>query len=368
MKIVHLSSVHPAGDTRIFEKECQSLVQAGYQVSLIAKAAHDSVINGVKVCAIPESTNRLQRMSYIAMSVYKKALIEKGDIYHFHDPELIPVGLLLRLAGKKVIYDVHEDLPRQLLSKPWIPKWARFPISYIISMIEAITARLFLSAIIAATPTIARRFPVYKTATVRNYPKLDEFSCSESASYAKRPLNIVYVGGITRIRGVIENINAFEYVNHKNARLLLAGRFEDAELESQCRQLSGWKAVDYKGWLGRTELAHMLANSRIGLVLLHPIINYLDAYPVKLFEYMATGIPVIASDFPLWRKIVESSQCGFLVDPMKPKEIAKAIDWLLENQDEAEQMGKNGRNAVMGQYNWACEEGQLLELYRGLSN
>jgi len=367
MKVAHLTSVHPQHDIRIFHKQCKSLAAYGYDVYLIVKSEKDEVQDGIGILSIKERNNRLQRVFGSSREVYSRALASGAGIFHFHDPELIPVGILLALGGKKVVYDVHEDLPRQILSKPWIWFSVRYPVSWMASFAEWLGARWFFSAVVAATPTIAKRFPKKGTVTVQNFPILGELGPTSSTNYRERPENVVYVGGISRVRGVVENIRAFEFLKHKQCRFQLAGTFMENDLESKCRRLAGWRAVDYHGFLSRMGVSDLLKRARVGLVLLHPTMAYLDSLPIKLFEYMAAGIPVIASDFPLWREIIEGAGCGLLVDPMKSEEIAKAIDWILDNQGEAEEMGKNGRSAVVEQYNWANEEKKLIKLYEELA-
>ena len=366
MKVCHLTSVHPVQDVRILYKECVSLAKAGNDVSLIVKSEKDRILEGVKIIAIREEGNRLKRTIFTALEVFKKALVTKADIYHFHDPELIPVGIILRIIGKKVIYDIHEDLPRQILNKTWIHPWLRSIISKISALLEWVSSRLFFSRIVSATPKIAERFPKDTTIVIQNYPVITEL-VSNNNDYRERPYNIVYIGGIARIRGTLENITALEYVQNNECQIILAGKFESSEFEKQCRSLRAWNRVDFRGWQNRDQIKIILDNSRIGLVLLHPTINYLDAYPVKLFEYMAAGIPVIASDFPLWRKIVEDAQCGLLVNPLQPNNIAKKIDWLLENECAAQEMGLNGQKAIIEKYNWSIEEKKLNELYSSLN-
>jgi glycosyltransferase involved in cell wall biosynthesis len=117
------------------------------------------------------------------------------------------------------------------------------------------------------------------------------------------------------------------------------------------------------GVLDRRGVAEVLGRSVAGLVTLHPLVNYLDALPIKMFEYMSAGIPVIASDFVLWREIVQDGGCGLCVDPLKPNEIANAIDYLVTHPDEARRLGQNGRRAVVERYNWTVEEGKLLAFY-----
>ncbi|WP_347241446.1 glycosyltransferase family 4 protein [Thermus sp.] len=362
-RVLHLSTVHPVLDTRIFHKEAQSLAQAGYEVVLVAQG-QPKESEGIRIHGLPTPKNRFSRMFGTTFKALSLAVRERADIYHFHDPELIPVGLLLRLMGKKVIYDVHEDLPRQILSKYWIPSVLRGVVAKAAELMEWVAGR-FMNGIVAATPAIAERFPPHKTVVVQNFPLLSEFPHAGEIPYSERPMQVVYVGGISAIRGVIEIVKAMEHLPPRlGARLFLAGRFDPPELESRLQEMPGWHRTVFMGWLSRKEIRTLLARSRVGLVILHPTLNYVAGQPVKLFEYMAAGIPVVASNFPLWREIVEGEQCGLTVDPLNPKEIAKAIQWLLEHPQEAEEMGKRGRKAVLERFNWEQEAEKLLAFYR----
>lgn len=368
MKIVHITTVHSPLDIRIYHKQCKSLANNGYEVSLIAPASTSiDTVDNVELISIAVESSRLKRMFQSTLIAFNKALYLNAKIYHFHDPELIPIGILLRLMGKKVIYDVHEDLPRQLISKEWINAWLRYPLSLLVELMEWISSRLFFSAIVTVTPTIAARFPSSKTVLIQNFPKLNELKANTEILWSERSDQVIYVGGIEPVRGAIECITAFELLKNSLCEFVLAGLFVSQELEDQCRTQKGWNNVVYKGWLSREDVRDMLGQVKAGLVLFYPIPNHLDAQPNKLFEYMSAGIPIIASDFPLWRKIVESTNCGLLVNPLKPKDIAKAIDWLLDHPKDAEEMGRNGRKAVEEKYNWTCEEKKLLDLYQRLS-
>ena len=364
-KVVHLTSVHPPFDVRIFHKECVSLVRVCQDVVLVAPHERDEIRDGVRIKAVAklDSKGRVHRMTCTVWRVCRAALEERARVYHFHDPELIPVGLWLRLRGAHVIYDVHEDLPCQILSKYWVPKPLRGILAKGAEMAEGVASR-FLDAIVAAEPTIAARFPNKKTVLVQNFPISNELVSVEGLPYVSRPPWIVYVGGITVIRGVFEMVKAMEVVAEEfSPRLVLAGSFSPAALEEEVRRLRGWRRVEFLGWQSRQQVAHLLGRARAGLVLLHPTRKYSQAQPVKLFEYMSTCLPVIASDLPLLREIVNGTGCGLLVDPLDPQAIAEAIEYMLTHPEEAATMGRRGREAVESHYDWSFEEKKLLALY-----
>ena len=311
--------------------------------------------------------NRLARMTFGAWRMWRAVHRAEPEVAHFHDPELIPVGLALRLSGIKVIYDVHEDVPKQILGKFYLPILLRKPVAWAMEAVEWIAARCF-DAVVPATPRIAERFPSDKTVVVQNFPILGELVAQDPVPYIKRPFHFAYVGGITRARGVLEMVEAVGQVRGETVTLCLAGVFSPAHLQVETENLPGWERVNFHGWADRRQVANLFSSVRAGLVVLHPTKRYPDAYPVKMFEYMAAGLPVIASDFPLWREIVEGAGCGLLVDPLDPDAIAGAMQWILDHPAEAEAMGKRGRKAVEEKYNWEREAKKLIALYEGLLN
>lgn len=340
-----------------------------YEVTLVAPNNKNEIIERIHMKSIAKPSNRFVRVTRTMCEVYHTALREEARVYHFHDPELILIGVLLKMHGKKVIYDVHEDLPKQIMSKDWIPKFLRKVIGLLATLMEHIGSSMF-DVIIAATPTIAKRFPRRKTITVLNYPLVNELVCTEARPYTERDNIIAYVGGITEIRGAKEMIEAMAFLtSFYEVRLVLAGVISPPGLEEKLKIALAHEYVDFIGYQSREGVRYLLSQARVGLVALHPTTNHLAGYPVKLFEYMAAGIPVVASDFPTCREIVEGEKCGLLVDPLDPKEIADAIRYLLDNPEEAEAMGRRGRQAVLAQYNWENEEPKLLAVYeRLLSN
>jgi len=365
-KICHLTSVHPARDARIFHKEAKTLAGAGYDTSLIA--VHDSgeILDKIKILPLPTHSNRIDRMTKTVFMSLKLTLREKADIYHFHDPELIPVGILLKLyTGKKVIYDVHEDYAKQSLSKHYLPKITRKGIALSIKILEYLSS-LFFDAVVTATNDILKNYSYHRRAVcVRNFPVTSAFSPVKNKN--SDVFKIIYVGGLSRERGITEIVSALDYVNQSvDIELKLYGKFSPESYEAEVKSLKGFQKTTYSGWMDYDNVPELLAKADVGIVCLHPISNYLTALPVKLFEYMAAGLPVIASNFPVLKEIVEENNCGICVDPLNPAQIAKAVAYMVTHENERIRMGENGRRAVMEKYNWENESKKLLGLYEDL--
>src|SRR4029077_934626 len=367
-KIVHLTSVHPAFDVRVFHKECKSLARSGKHVVLIVPHRRDEVVDSVEVKGMQTGGGRFVRMTRTAWSLYREALRQNGDVYHFHDPELIPLGLLLAAYGKTVVYDIHEDVPADILHKDYIPRQLRWPLMWFVRKLEDAACRRF-SGLVAATPTIAERFyPINaNTVVVHNYPVVDEVAPKEDLPWNERPPAVAYIGSISERRGIREILRALALLSAASpAQLMVAGPFSPNGPLTELQLLPGWARVQYLGVLNRPSVANLLSRVRLGLLVLQSEPNFVNAMPIKLFEYMAAGIPVVASDFPLWRQIIGEAGCGLLVDPQDPPAIARAIEYLLSHDAEAEVMGRRGRKAACELYNWNSEERVLLKFYSEL--
>lgn len=366
--ICHLASNHEGLDTRIALKECVSLTAAGYDTHLVITASAADVArasaSGFTVHALPDAPGRLTRMLGHTWRCYRTARGVHATIYHFHDPELIFCGMWLRLRGRRVIYDVHEDYPRDILDKYWLPSWIRRLVSGAVSALEYVAARWFFG-IVAATPLIAERFRRITPATVNinNYPWPQELVPAET-SLPRKP-QVCYVGNITRIRGLLAIVDALAYV--PEITFALCGSFSEPGFEAELSARPGWSQVRFLGKVDRARARQVMAESIAGVVTFLPVRSHLDAQPNKLFEYMSAELPVIASDFPLWREIVADTGAGLCIDPESPEAIAEAIRTLLDDPAAARRMGEAGRKAVLSTYNWPSEAEKLKRFYQGFA-
>ncbi len=365
-RIAHLTSVHVRHDTRIFWKQCRSLQTAGYEVHLIvADGKGDEVYHDVQIHDVGQSRTFVDRVRNSVRRVADKACELQVQVCQLHDPELLQVTGRLAKSGSHVVFDAHEDFPVQLLGKAYLPGITKRLASKFAAWYEQRRCRT-LSAIITATETIAKKFQQYhgRVVNVRNYPLLSEFEFQVSRPTRDEPL-VTYVGDITRIRGVLEMVQALPLA--PGVRMNLAGRCPHAKFFAELESHPGWKQVNWLGFITRAEIEQVFARSVAGLVTLHPTISYVDALPVKMFEYMAAGLPVIASNFPILREIVESANCGYCVDPLDPNAIAQAIRALQHDPGLVQQMGARGQAAVRSTYNWSLELPKLLSLYQELT-
>lgn len=360
-KICHLTSVHNRYDVRIFWKECVSLQKEGFDLCLIvADNLGDEIKEGIKIYDVSKEKDRISRILNTPKKIRKKALEINADIYHFHDPELIPVGLNLIKKGKKVVYDVHEDVPRQLLSKPYLNKLIKPVISKSFEIFENRAAKKF-SLIITATDFINERFLKLNknSVSVKNYPIVNELN--NETNYFLKPNKICYIGSISEVRGIKEIVKAMQFID---SEMNLAGNFNTNTLRNEVIKIQAWEKIIEHGFVGREQTAKILEESRVGIVTLYPTINYKDALPVKMFEYMMAGIPFVASNIELWEKIAEENNCGLIANPYKPEDIAEKINFLLQNPEKAKEMGENGKNAVLKKYNWDIEKEILIQSYK----
>lgn len=359
------SSVHPFDDSRVLHKEAISLAKAGYQVELHAVADFDyREEQGVQIFGI-QRRNRWKRL-YSGYELYQRALKSDADIYHFHDPELLPWGVLIhRKTGRPVIYDIHEDLPKQIYTKPWIPGVLRGFVSKVVKIVEKGLAKR-LSAVVTVVESIAEQFKekrVKRVEVIKNYPLMVP-NLDRQEDGVNR---IIYVGGISYLRGYKEMIQMMDYIPETcKAELHLIGPLQFIKEEDRNMEELKKKRIYLHGRIPFTEVQKWYTKAKVGLVCLHPIENYQHALPIKLFEYMSMGLPQIVTNIPLWKEIIDDSQSGFVVDAYNPKEIAEKVTKILQDQQLFEKLSAQSRKAYEEKYNWQTEEKVLVQLYQDL--
>ncbi len=369
LKVCHITSAHNRYDVRIFEKECKSLANNGYDVTLIVNDSDDDeIIDNIKIISTKyKYKNRIERILYSRKFILKKAIDAEADIYHFHDPELLPLGNRLKRIGKKVIFDSHENYTMQIKEKGYIPKILRRLISKLYKIYETYSAKNIDAVIFPCTFDNINPFEnrANKTVFIDNFPILDELYSKFDSRSIKSERTICYVGGLSYSRGITHLIKAAYKVK---ASLVLGGQFISNEYFIGIKNMIEFSCVDYKGYVNRQNVLEIYSKSLIGICTILNIGQYnkADNFATKVYEYMSMGLPIIISDYPYAREVLKHYKFGILVDPEDINGIAEKIQYLLDNIDVATKMGQEGRRAVKERFNWSNEEQKLLKLYEEL--
>lgn len=369
MKIAHLTSAHPRTDLRIFAKQCKSLAHHGHHVTLIvADGLGDAHHDGVDIRDVGRMSGRVKRLAMSARQICKAALKLRPEICHLHDPELLLYARRLRKSGIRVIYDAHEDLPSQIAAKPYLPHWCKPGIT---ALSRAFLNHQFarLDAVVTATEHIATTVPSAQkqVAVIRNYPFRPPVAPVRRTRLGSADGHrIIYAGGICHLRGVRDLVDAMALID-ADVRLDLFGKASPPGFLETLQASPGWDKVTYHGHVPHETVIKAMAQATCGIVVLHPTQAYQNALPVKMFEYMAAGIPVIASNFTLWSTIVSETGCGRCVPPENPPKLAQEIEWLVAHTEQANDMGIMGHRAVRSWLNWEAEQDTLIALYNQIS-
>lgn len=366
-KVCHMTSAHPRYDTRILEKECTSLAKAGFQVFLIVNDDKaDEQVNGVNIVSTGmKFSSRKSRMTKGAKAVYKVAKDLDADIYHFHDPELLPYGLKLFKAGKHVIFDSHEDYFKQIKIKTYIPGLIRKPVaSFYYSYESKITRKIDAVIFPAAEPDGTTIFHgrSRREVIVGNLPILcDDRSVDVMKNIGSR--TICQTGVLTAARGITEMVIAGYRTKSK---VILAGPIAESYKEI-LMNMPEYECVDYRGMVRHDEVLDIFRESAVGFSVLSNVGQYGEAtnLPTKVYEYASFGLPVIGSVTPpSLKEFLEKNNCGIAVNASNVDEIVNALDYLYNHADEAVSMGQNGKAAVERDYNWETDANKLVTLYK----
>lgn len=367
MKICHLTTIHSRYDSRIFQKEIQSLVKENEIILLVADGKGNETIGKLSIIDLGKTELNILSRVFCLFKMLSTAKVLAADKYHFHDPDFL-FFIKFYIRSKKIIYDVHEDYPEQILSKTWIPSIARGICSRIMKVMEKQFSKN-IAGVITATDYINKRFIRYNSnsISVKNYAKLFPSNVSNRDNTADT-LILCYSGGIYPTRGIYEMCETVRILNEEyriSSKLILAGKFVSQTLEKEIL-LKYNSILEYKGFVDKDEVYNMYKASDFGLVLLHPEPRFKVSLPIKMFEYMSAGLPVIASNFELWKNIIEENQCGICVNPLNPREICVEISKLRNKPSTRSSMSENGVKAVKENFSWEIEEKKLLKFYNEL--
>lgn len=360
-RVTHFSTVHNANDTRIIDKECLSLVQAGYDVTFVARYDMREMKYGVLIIPLESPKNIVDRLFLSTIKIFRIIRQTNADLYHFHDPELIPVGLLLKALGNKVIYDVHEDYEEFFKARDWLTPFLKKAFSFFWWQFEKFSC-YFFDYIIVVAQNWRDKFPQKNAEVISNVPPL-RFITDHSPRKNKDVFKLVYVGTLDKFRGIDIAIDSLPFITKMKVELHIMGALKNpAQLDLFNRQ----PQVRYHGRVPWHKLREALDGADAGLLLLRPDslnLNTSGENNTKLFEYMSAGVPVIFSDFPRLRAFIDGLGAGLAVDPTNPRKIAEAVEFLYENPAIRKEMGANGIKAVIEQYNWEAQEEKLLKVY-----
>ena len=363
-RVCHVTSLHSWNDTRIFYKECLSLSKE-FDVTLVAPNTKDLVEDGITVKGVnlPDINSRLKRFLQLNRILPILEDID-ADVYHFHDPELMRIGIRMKKKGKFVIFDSHEDVPLQIMEKGWIPAWIRPTVSYVYSHFEKRLLKKY-DAVVTVTPSIVERLNtvnknVYQ---ITNYPIVKAFH--DERKWCKSICFAGLVGPTWMHANIVESIKDLA-VNYNVAGHM----YPEGYFQQLIKDLPYKERITYVGRLPMESVSSFIQSNSIGMALCDYVPNM--GYKMgsmgntKLFEYMMAGVPVIATDFVLWKDIIDKYKCGIYVNPHDVEAIKNAISFLFSDMDKLKEMGNNGRKAVETLYNWSTQEEVLLSMYKKL--
>lgn len=374
MNICHITTVHPVQDARIFHRMCRALAARKIDVALIAPQSFGAEIH-LRPSRLNDRLGRAARPRRSAIAL-QAALAEDVDVYHFHDPELIPMALLLKRmrSGSAVVYDVHEDYPSMMRDKYWLPRWSRPAAAFGARLANRLAGK-FLDGIVVADGGVAGDFTRVASEKILvhyNFPSLGLFAPFNGA--AVRPsADLVYLGGLSERAGIFVLFDALKILAQKGIQptVRLAGYTDGAKglaaMEAALRGHGLRGQVEFDGRLAHSDVPTWLRRGRIGLVMLQAVPKFMKNIPSKMFEYWACGLAVLASDLPPVRQFLADGANGYLFSPSSAAGLADRIAYLLRRPEESRSLGRAGQRMIEMQWNNERQIDGLIGFYRTLT-
>ncbi|RJP50885.1 MAG: glycosyltransferase [Anaerolineaceae bacterium] len=373
LRIAIVTSIHPDFDFRVW-KYATSLTRAGQEIHLICpwNLEEGSLIEGVKMLTFSRVENRFLRIFLVPYRVLKTLLpiIRQVDIIHFHDIDLLPLMAIVSLV-KPVVYDVHENYADEMLVRNWIPRFLRWPLYWYVRFIQIIFP-LILRNIVLVVPYQDHEF---------NNNRLNKIQIMNFASlrlledfkdnYMKRDSQILFSGSHYEENGSMLLLDITEEMKRRcvKAQVVATDRFSSRRYREQ------FEAEIKRRDLTNIRIVHCVPSDRIMSILNEATVAVLTdlrvpkaikGIPTRLFEYMAAGLPVVASDLEILVDIISDKQCGLLARPEDPGMFVDAIEKLVNEKDFAYSLGLNGQNAFRRNFSWESQIPDLLKFYAGI--
>jgi glycosyltransferase involved in cell wall biosynthesis len=368
IKICHVISGYFRNDPRVFQRQCKSIIKAEYEVSILTNdGGSNEILDDIYIYSCGRFwKNRIKIILFAKHQFFKKAIEIDADIYQLHSPELISLGLELKRRGKIIIYDAHEDLPKHILEKDWIPSFLRKPISLIIDAYMKRALKKYDEIISPHSHVVDYLVNVNKNVTlITNFAKFDSSLNYDLSHYLSRENSICYSGTVYLHSNQEFILDAIS--NIENLKYQIVG-FIDKNHKKQLSERKGFEKLLFLDRIPWEELNNFYSKSLIGMVIIdykQNLGNKKGTYAVnKMFEYMQAGLPIICSDYDLWKDVVNKYKCGICVEPQNTRQIEDAIRYLIGNKEKAYEMGQNGRKGVREEYNWSTQEREYLKIFR----
>lgn len=365
MKVCHVTSAHSRYDGRIFLKQLISLSK-NYDCYLVCcDDLEDEIKNNINIKSTHRKfKNRYERFLKSKSILKKKCLEVDADVYQFHDVDLLNLAYEIKKLGKKVIFDAHEDYEALFLEREWIPTiFRKILLKNFINKEKKIYPKL--DYIICAADHIEEKIKKYnsKTITIENFPILEE-----PIKKTNNKNNIICFAGSIRAdwnhENIIKSINKIKNITYK-----IAGNYSE-QYYNDLSIIDGFSKVKFLGRKSYKEVRELYKESKIGMALCSYLPNTGNKRGsfgnTKIFEYMMNELPIVFTDFDIYCEINKNKKFGIPVNPYNVGEIKEAIEYILNNPKEAENMGKNGRYLVEKKYNWEILEKKLLGMYKKL--
>ena len=363
IKVIHISTIHPRRDTRVFYRECLSLQNTGYKVYfIVADGLGDEFFKGLEIIDLGKNKSRAKNFFKTYFQLKTKINELKPDLVHFHDAELMFIGTYSHRKGVPTFYDIHENVAEQILDKKHFSPLIRKPLHYIYKFIEKLLINQFHLILAEYSYSSIYSHKGKSCTVVLNLPERNAFQ--KFIVDNRKDNGVFYIGGISNDRGLDTTIEALHILKSRNIDFFMhyigpkpLALLKTLNLEGLNNNIKFYDRMDL------IEGYELSKKCKVGLAVLKPIKNYIGSYPTKIFEYMSIKLPVITSNFELYKDVVEKNKCGFCIDPFSPEDLASKIEIIIKDETLAKRMGINGFKAIEEKFNWKHEERKLHTAY-----